>query len=65
MIVTASGREIGLRRSVTMACRRFCHGEQDIGITAKKPFVAAKIQQNVLVHNVSKACASPHRVEPG
>jgi hypothetical protein len=30
MIVTASRRQIGLRRSVNLAYRRLCHGEQGI-----------------------------------
>jgi len=54
MIVTASRRQIGLRRSVNLAYRRLCHGEQGIGTTAKGFFVVAKNQQNVLVQSVSK-----------
>jgi hypothetical protein len=42
MIVTASRRQIGLRRSVNLAYRRLCHGEQGIGTTAKGFFVVAK-----------------------
>ena len=54
MTVTASRREIGLRKSVNLASRRLCHGEQRIGITAKGAFVAAKNQQNVPVPSGSK-----------
>jgi hypothetical protein len=54
MIVTASRRQIGLRRSVNLAYGRLCHGEQGIGTTAKGFFVVAKNQQNVLVQSVSK-----------
>ena len=54
MIVTASRRQIGLRRSVNLAYRRLRHGEQGIGITARGFFVVAKNQQNVLVQSVSK-----------
>jgi hypothetical protein len=54
MIVTASRRQIGLRRSVNLAYRRVCHGERGIGTTAKGFFVVAKNQQNVLVQRVSE-----------
>lgn len=64
MIVTASRREIGLRKGVDLAYRRLCHGEQGIGTTAKWSFVlAAKNQQNIPVQSVSKIRVSPRTRE--
>ena len=58
MIVTASRREIGLRRGMSLASQGFCHEEQRIGTTAKGSFVVVKIQQNIRIQSASKISVS-------